>query len=52
MLYDGIIFSGRAAKPVCLWINDENVEIKDASAYGGMDARQADKSICTEQGEG
>lgn len=43
--YDGIIFSGRAARPVYLWINDENVEIKDASAYWGMDARQADRSI-------
>jgi len=33
--YDGIIITGKAIKPVYLWINDEKVEILDATALWG-----------------
>lgn len=35
--YDGIIVGGAASAPVYLWINDGNVEIKDASSLWGKD---------------
>jgi len=34
--YDGIIIRGRAKEPVYLFINDDEVEIRDASKYWGM----------------
>jgi aldehyde:ferredoxin oxidoreductase len=33
--YDMIIFEGKAKSPVYLWINDDQVEIRDASAVWG-----------------
>ena len=33
--YDQIIFYGRAPKPVYLWINDDRVELRDASCLWG-----------------
>ena len=33
--YDGIIVQGKAEKPVYLWINDEQVEIRDAGTLWG-----------------
>jgi aldehyde:ferredoxin oxidoreductase len=35
--YDGIVITGRAAKPSYLFINDDVVEIRDAGAYWGCD---------------
>jgi aldehyde:ferredoxin oxidoreductase len=35
--YDNIVITGRAAKPVYLAINNEDVQIKDASHLWGMD---------------
>ncbi|MCL1976425.1 MAG: aldehyde ferredoxin oxidoreductase family protein [Firmicutes bacterium] len=35
--YDGILFNGKAERPVYLFVNDEVVEIRDASAYWGLD---------------
>ena len=35
--YDCSIFEGKAAKPVYLWIKDDNVEIRDACASVGQD---------------
>lgn len=34
--YDAIIVEGQSAKPVYLWIKDDNVEIRDARALWGM----------------
>jgi aldehyde:ferredoxin oxidoreductase len=34
--YDGIVVSGRAEKPVYLWIADDTVEIRDAGALWGL----------------
>jgi aldehyde:ferredoxin oxidoreductase len=35
--YDGIIISGKSPTPVYLWINDDNMEIRDASYLWGRD---------------
>ncbi len=38
--YDGIIVTGRAEKPVYLFIKDSDVEIRDADKVWGKDAKQ------------
>jgi aldehyde:ferredoxin oxidoreductase len=43
--YDAIIFTGRAEKPVYLSINDDNVALKDASAYWGMSTVETDHAL-------
>ena len=35
--YDGIVLTGRSAKPLYLWIDDGRVELRDAGKYWGMD---------------
>jgi len=35
--YDGIIITGAAQQPVYLYVNDQKVELRDASAYWGQD---------------
>ena len=35
--YDGVIVKGAASKPVYLWINDDQVEIRDAADLWGLD---------------
>ncbi|MCD6574466.1 aldehyde ferredoxin oxidoreductase family protein [Candidatus Aerophobetes bacterium] len=35
--YDGLIIQGRASKPVYIWIDNDRVEIKDASFLWGKD---------------
>ena len=34
--FDGIVVQGKAAKPVYIWINDGEVEIRDASSIWGI----------------
>jgi aldehyde:ferredoxin oxidoreductase len=46
--YDGIVFTGRAEKPVYLWIRDGNVEIRDASALWGLDNKETRTRILRE----
>ena len=36
--YDTIIVEGKAAKPTYIWIKDDEVELRDASALWGMDS--------------
>jgi len=36
--YDGLVITGHALKPVYLWINDNHVELRDASALWGTGA--------------
>ncbi len=43
--YDGIIVQGRAKKPVYLWIDDDRVEIRDASSIWGTDALESNRLI-------
>jgi aldehyde:ferredoxin oxidoreductase len=49
--YDMIIIHGKAQKPVYIWIHDGEVEIKDATSYWGMGARQADRAIRNDLGD-
>jgi len=35
--YDGLVITGRAAKPVYLWINNGKIELRDASHLWGQD---------------
>ena len=46
--YDGILVTGRAEKPVYLFIKDSEVEIKDASHIWGKDAKQTVKTLTRE----
>ena len=46
--YDAIIIKGKAEKPVYLWINDGEVEIKDASRLRGKPTREVQKIIKAE----
>ncbi len=36
--YDGIVITGHASKPVYLWINDNHIELRDASSLWGNGA--------------
>ncbi|MEJ2265586.1 MAG: aldehyde ferredoxin oxidoreductase family protein [Anaerolineales bacterium] len=49
--YDGILVTGRAPKPVYLWINDGNVEIRPAGHLWGLDTYQTQHALQTELGE-
>ena len=46
--YDGIIITGRAEKPVYLWIDDEKVEIRDADHLWGLDILETNRRIKAE----
>ena len=43
--YDGIVITGRAASPSYLFINDDNVEIRDAGAYWGCDTYETNDRL-------
>ena len=43
--YDAIFFSGIAEKPVYLFSDGKSVEVRDASAYWGLDAVEAEKAL-------
>jgi len=43
--YDILVIKGKATKPVYLWINDGDAEIKDASDIWGKDCFEATKII-------
>jgi aldehyde:ferredoxin oxidoreductase len=45
---DGLIIRGRAAKPVYLWIHENGVEVRDASAHWGLDTQQTQKAVQAE----
>jgi len=49
--YDAIVVEGRAAKPVYLWIRDEEVQVKDASHLWGTTTGQCQEMIKSELGE-
>ncbi|MDA1015825.1 MAG: aldehyde ferredoxin oxidoreductase family protein, partial [Planctomycetota bacterium] len=48
--YDLIIFEGASPKPVFLFIYDDHVELKDASAYWGKGVFETEDGIRTELG--
>ena len=46
--FDAIIVEGKASSPVYLWIDDQNVEIRDASRLWGLEIRKSQETIQTE----
>ena len=49
--YDAIIVEGKAAKPVYLWIRDDEVEIRDASAIWGHTSPDTTDAVRAETDE-
>lgn len=49
--YDGIVVTGRAEKPVYLWVDDDHVEIRDAAELWGEDTRDTERLIKRELGD-
>lgn len=49
--YDGIIVTGQADKPVYLWVDDDHVEIRDASKVWGQNTRDTERLIKRELGD-
>ncbi len=43
--YDGIWITGKAEKPVYLWLNDGKLEVRDASHLWGMDTYEIQSKI-------
>jgi aldehyde:ferredoxin oxidoreductase len=48
--YDQIIVTGRSDKPVYLWINDEEVELKDAGHLWGQSTWETNEAIIKDDG--
>ena len=48
--YDGVWITGKAEKPVYLWINDGTLEIRDAKAVWGKETYESQSIIKTEIG--
>jgi aldehyde:ferredoxin oxidoreductase len=49
--YDHIVISGKSDKPVYLWVNDDEVELRDASHLWGLDTWETTSSIQDELGD-
>jgi aldehyde:ferredoxin oxidoreductase len=49
--YDGLILEGKADKPVYIWIDDDKVEIRDASHLWGKDPFTAQDILRSEIGD-
>jgi len=49
--FDNVVISGRAEKPVYLWISDGKAEIRDASFLWGKTTWETEKSIRKEHGD-
>ncbi len=49
--YDHIVLTGKAEKPVYVWIHDEGVEIRDAAHLWGKDTYETQKLIQQELGD-
>jgi aldehyde:ferredoxin oxidoreductase len=49
--YDQIVIKGRAARPVYLYINNDQVEVRDARHLKGLDVHQTQRTIKAELGD-
>ena len=49
--YEAIVIEGKSDKPVYIYINNDSVEIKDASKIWGMDTVETGKAIKEELGD-
>lgn len=50
--YDHLVVTGRARNPVYIWIDDDVVELRDASHLWGRTVRETDDMIKRELGDG
>ena len=48
--YDFVIFEGKADKPVYLYVNDDQVELRDASAYWGKSVYEVTDKLIADCG--
>ncbi|MCZ7663169.1 MAG: hypothetical protein M5U22_09700 [Thermoleophilia bacterium] len=48
--YDGIIITGRAKKPVYLWIDDSGPRLYDAAGVWGLDTHDTEDAVKAERG--
>jgi aldehyde:ferredoxin oxidoreductase len=46
--YDGVWVTGKAEKPVYLWLNDGRIELRDAAAVWGKDTYESQQMIKSE----
>jgi aldehyde:ferredoxin oxidoreductase len=46
--FDAIIVEGKASSPVYLWINDQKVEVRDASRLWGLEIKKSQETIRSE----
>ncbi len=49
--FDAVFISGKADKPVYLWINDGKAEIRDAAKLWGKDCVEIEEALMEETGE-
>lgn len=49
--FDGIVITGKAAKPVYLWVADGKAEIRDAACFWGKDTYELDEAVRKETRE-
>jgi len=49
--YDALIVTGQSKEPVYVWINNDTVELRDASHLWGMEAYEAQQAIQDEVGD-
>lgn len=49
--YDYLVITGQAAKPIYIWVDNDRVELRDASSYWGKNAREANELIKKELGD-
>ena len=49
--YDAIVITGKAEKPVYLWIDDDSVQMLDASNIWGKSSSETEEEIKTELGD-
>ena len=43
--YDTVVISGKSPSPIYLWVDNDNVEIRDASRLWGKDTRETQKAL-------
>jgi aldehyde:ferredoxin oxidoreductase len=49
--YDQIVFTGKSEEPVYLWIEDDDVELRDAKELWGQTVYEIHKNLMKEHGE-
>jgi aldehyde:ferredoxin oxidoreductase len=49
--YDGVVITGRAEKPVYLWVNNDTAELRDAADVWGLEADETQEAIRQDVGD-